>query len=458
MARSWQVGTSVLVWAFAGLAFAQTPATQPAPEAPPPVATPTTLPASTVETPTTGPAVAPPPAKAAPPPADFWHRSRMTGDWGGVRTKLEDMGFKLDLYYNHIYGVNAKGGADTTNAQRQSGTADLFLTFDFEKMGLIPGGSLTAFSKSAFSRNINDKVAALSDPFDDADDDDSIYLGGCYYQQRLLADKLRLRFGYLDYQLIIDRNAYAAFEDVFFMTTNLDNNPLVPRPIGLGATLFVDPVPWLGLTFGASDKDARLRSPGFDTTFHDGAEFFGFGELELRPKIPSSRGPLTGHYRFGTFYDPATKEEIGSRGSYNKRRPRYQTGDVGYYLSFDQLAWREGPADEQGLGLFFRWGWRDEELNRTDEFWSGGAQYQGLIPHRNDDVLGFGMYAQLGSDRYKYYTSHDFRGELGYELYYKIQLTPWLTLTPDFQYIVDAGGHHSDRDAVVVGLRMRVIF
>jgi porin len=44
------------------------------------------------------------------------------------------------------------------------------------------------------------------------------------------------------------------------------------------------------------------------------------------------------------------------------------------------------------------------------------------------------------------------------ELFYNIEVTPWLHVTPDVQILIDAGGV-DDRDvAVVYGLRMQMSF
>lgn len=389
---------------------------------------------------------------------DFWTRPRMTGDWGGLRTELEDFGLRFGIYYNHFYGILLNGGQDLNNAQRHSGTWDLHIFVDFEKMGLIPGGELFVWPKGHFSRNINPKVGALADPFDDADGDKAVYIDVLQYQQTLLDKKLRFRFGYLDQQMAFDRNAYANSEDKQFFNTYLDNNnAIVPLKIGLGAVAFIDPTDWLGFAIGASDGDARVYRTGLDTTFHGGADFFGFFQTELRVKLPSRNGDLAGNYRLGVLYDPGTKEVFrddmdGVRATWS------ETGDVGYWASFDQMVYREGPEDDQGLGVFFRWGMRDGDVNRISNFWSTGFQYQGLISDRDQDVVGFGMYQANSSHRYRKEINEDFIRETGYELYYSIQVTPWLTFTPDLQYIATPGGLSTTTDAFVMGFRARVVF
>lgn len=426
---------------FAGAAIAQPPSSAPASQ-------PSDVSASM---PCSAPA-------SQPAPPDFWHWPRMTGDWGGARTKLEDAGIRLDVYYVHEYGVNVKGGRNANNAQKHSGTSDIFLTLDFEKLQFIRGGMLLMHARQQFGLNVNPFVGALSDPIDDADDDKSIYIDQLWYQHAFFGRKVQWRIGYLDFQTIVDRNAFANSEDIQFMNTMLDNNNVaaVPLPIGLGTAVFIDPTEWLGFVLGAADGAAQLYRDGFRTTFHDGMDFFGFFQTDLRLKFRSPRGDLPGTYRFGTVYDPRPKAVFEPRPAGVNLPPDMERDDVGFYLSFDQLLYRESPRDMQGLGVFFRYGFRHGEVNRIVHSWSAGFQYLGLIPTRNEDALGVGVYQLSSSDDFRRIRSPLFWGETGGELYYRIQLTPWLAITPDIQYIADPGGLRSARDALVFALRARI--
>jgi len=56
--------------------------------------------------------------------------------------------------------------------------------------------------------------------------------------------------------------------------------------------------------------------------------------------------------------------------------------------------------------------------------------------------------------------------EMVLELTYQASLTPWLTLQPDFQYVLHPGGNAPDpanpsvalKNAVVIGLRRTILF
>jgi len=85
-------------------------------------------------------------------------------------------------------------------------------------------------------------------------------------------------------------------------------------------------------------------------------------------------------------------------------------------------------------------------------------EYLGLLPERDKDVFGFGFYQGEGSEEQRREVNVDFEREFAYEMYYSILVTPWLALTPDFQYVVDPGGDTDADDAIVVGLRARFVF
>src|SRR3954467_10360410 len=47
---------------------------------------------------------------------DVWHRTQLSGDWGGVRTDLARRGWFVDLYSTGAYQDVARGGLKTGSA------------------------------------------------------------------------------------------------------------------------------------------------------------------------------------------------------------------------------------------------------------------------------------------------------------------------------------------------------
>jgi porin len=382
---------------------------------------------------------------------------RLLGDPGGARSRLGSLGVSFQLFANQTLGWKPEGGVDPDGTFGHSGSYDFFTYVDFGELTEWPGLAFLLHVKGQYDRSINGDVGALSDPVDDADSDEPIYVDELWLQQSFLRDRAWLRAGFLEQQTVFDRNAYANNEDRQFMTTFLDNNPLVPLPNGLGAVLFARPVAWLELAMGFGDADNELHQPGFDTAFDDVESLTGYFEVAFQIGVPAAPRSLPGSYRMGVFVDGAEKTVFG-RTDPATGLPESERGHVGAYLSFDQVAYREPGNDEQGLGLFARFGYADADVNPVSWFWSLGLQYRGLLPGRPDDVLGLGSYQAIGSSRFRDAVAPDFDRETGVELYYCFDPLPWLAVTPDLQYIVDPGASGAASNAVVVLLRLRVTF
>src|SRR4030095_16118592 len=56
---------------------------------------------------------------------DFWSRSYLTGDWGGLRSKLADRGVQFEFNVTQIYQGVASGGTNRTG--RYSGSHRMVL-------------------------------------------------------------------------------------------------------------------------------------------------------------------------------------------------------------------------------------------------------------------------------------------------------------------------------------------
>jgi len=380
----------------------------------------------------------------------------MSGDWFGFGPAMRDLGIDIQYYWNSHF-TNVMGGGRTTGDLKHSSTYDLFLLLDLEKMKLIKGGDVLLHARQQWGRGSNPWVGSTQDFNDDADGDHGIYVDQLYYRQHFWNRRIAWQIGYLDYQTIVDRNVFANSEDKQFMNTTLDNNPIIPTAsmTGLGTAVTIKPVDWYSVILGTGDAQRfPLYKPGFSTAFHDEAWFIGYMEHNLQPKIPSRNGPLQGNYRIGMVYEPTPRQVF----RYRERPARFKGDDIGLYLSFDQMLWRENGKDNQGLGGFFRYGWRDPDTYRFNNFWSLGLCYTGLIPTRDRDVLGFGFSQLDESFMYRKWRDRKAGNESVYEVYYAFEVTPWLVVTPDIQYIDNPGGNDSISHAWAGGIRVRASF
>ncbi|NNL66671.1 MAG: hypothetical protein HKP30_10540, partial [Myxococcales bacterium] len=124
----------------------------------------------------------------------------------------------------------------------------------------------------------------------------------------------------------------------------------------------------------------------------------------------------------------------------------------------EQELWRSRDGRQADLGVFARASRADPEVSPIEWFASAGLQWRGALPGRPDDALGVAAYRGWASGRLRDADPDAFRHETGLELYYRIQLLPWLAVTPDLQYIVEPGAIPEAGDAVLAQLRIRVSF
>jgi carbohydrate-selective porin OprB len=73
---------------------------------------------------------------------DLLSRSTLTGDWAGVRNDLARKGVTFDAYLTQVAQGAVSGGTDSS--WKYGGHGVLTLTVDAGKLGLWPGGFLSA--------------------------------------------------------------------------------------------------------------------------------------------------------------------------------------------------------------------------------------------------------------------------------------------------------------------------
>jgi carbohydrate-selective porin OprB len=228
-----------------------------------------------------------------------------------ARAALKRAGLELSLFYNAFTGFRLAGGERGERVE-QSGSADFFAVADLDRLGLRGAGTLLLQVKALHDRNVNPSIAALSDPIDDADGDD-FYLDQLWIEQPFFDHRLHWRIGYLDQQVLIDRNAYANNEDRQFFSTALDNaNLVVPVGVGLGTALSFEPVWWLRFVYTMSDAQGRAARAGWDTAFDGFDAHFHVVEVTILSRLPGRHGPLGGNYRLGGIFDPRPRRKFGA--------------------------------------------------------------------------------------------------------------------------------------------------
>jgi porin len=134
-----------------------------------------------------------------------------------------------------------------------------------------------------------------------------------------------------------------------------------------------------------------------------------------------------------------------------------QDGNLGFYAHFDTRLGSVGAVDFDGA---LRAGTAAGRFNAVDQYAGAAVTATHLFETRPGDSLGFGVaWAHVG-DEYRALRSFDGQpataAETTFELVYRAELTPWLTLLPNVQFVDAPGADPVVGDSWIAGLRFEM--
>jgi high affinity Mn2+ porin len=188
------------------------------------------------------------------------------------------------------------------------------------------------------------------------------------------------------------------------------------------------------------------------------------------------RAPHGAVLRFLAYENQARMGRYSAALAANPRAPNIVADDAPGRTKYGFGFNGELPlADSGETGLFARAGWSDGQnesfaFTESDGHLSAGLQLAGARWRRGEDRVGLAIVANgLSADHRAYLAAggHGFLlgdGKLNYgsetiaELYYRIQLGPYVQLTPDVEWIINPGYNRDRGPAVVSTIRFRASY
>lgn len=160
-----------------------------------------------------------------------------------------------------------------------------------------------------------------------------------------------------------------------------------------------------------------------------------------------------------------TKAAIGAWGYTARFDPLLPSaaptrGNKGAYVFAEHRLVGTRADDAAGLAGWLRFGIADTRYNPIASYLGGGLVYTGLTPGRGDDQVGISFASASFGDRYRQSQALADatinKREVVVEAVYNAIVTPWLSVQPDLQYVVNPGGDAELADALVIGLRVKI--
>ncbi len=400
----------------------------------------------------------------------------LTGEWGGLRTKLRDDGIDITAGYTSEFAANVQGGLrhDAT----ETGQFTFGAKIDTGTLFGLQGGTIQASITYRRGKDLGDDAHAGLGNLQQVQE---VYGRGQTWRLTELWYQQQLGGGF---DLKLGRLAQGA--DFSSFSCSFENLSFCGAPVGNIAGDY-----WYNWPVAQWGARLRLKHPGWyvmvgafennpNNLDNDFAISHGGATGVLVPVEAGwtpHLGPhhLPGSYRIGGWYNSSNAPDVLTG---TDRRPFAITGldplqrtgrYGGYILLQQQLTGTykddpDGPKATHGLSVFLNLTQTDRQTERTDNQIAAGLFYVGPLAQRPQDDVGLAVARTHVNSRaadaelLAAPTSERARSEYDAELYYSIAVRKWLIVRPNVQYVIDPGGYDSATALVILGIKSAITF
>ena len=371
---------------------------------------------------------------------------------------------------------NLSGGSKNTAAN--AGQLWFGAKFDMGKLAGIQGGTIGLTLVDRFGKNLNTEagIPALQLTNEVFGRGNILRLTQLYYSQKLFDDRLELKGG----RLPVGSDFFFGLCEFINLTFcggqpgNIQGGYIYNWPVSQwGGVAHFKVAPEFTISAGVYDANPNYLTTDDPTVYflpgvpHSSPASGVLVPVEL---VWAPKGPLTGTWRVGGWYDSASTIDGGLPGiittipgvggvpdqNLGDKRGRY-----GVYESIVQRLTVDGPG-AVGWYTFFNTSVADHRTAYQDYQIAGGFRHTGTFAWRPQDEVGFAV----GTTHVNSAALSPNAGgnEVPIEVWYGWQATGWMNLKFDAQYVINPGGRGYNGagvktdNAVVLGMRTEVHF
>lgn len=385
-------------------------------------------------------------------PRDWNSWTYATGDWGGVRNELSDLGFDFSANYTQDTVANPVGGFRQTVANPAWLVG--FMDVDFEKLMGADGTGFHFGVYQGMGEDLSETGVGSEFLIGEIFSGSIFGLAQLAFSQRFWGDTLEVSAGRITGGDVF--NVIAASQ--YYVSGGINGNPgqisanlptYTTAPFNQwGVSAVWRPLTYLSLAGGVYNADENQQNnneTGANFRFNPSEGVLLFAEVGLDVGQPDEMPMMDGRYLLGGYYDSSSYDLLADPSV-------SRSGNWGLYVMADQRIYRE--KEDQGLRV---WGSftlaPPQSINTLPFGFNGGLYYKGLLEGRDEDVTAGAFVLSFYSDELKGQSY-----ELVLEANHRLQLNPWLYGTADFQYIHRPSGRQTIPDAWVVGAEISVNF
>jgi porin len=400
---------------------------------------------------------------------DLASRARLTGNWGGLRDDMAKKGVTLDVDAYWMPQWITSGGRATDDAAW--GNTVVTLNVDTNKAGLWPGGHFKIQTVTSSGNHLMKESGAM------APANTSWMLPTItretgvqeFTYTQFFAPNFAIQIGKIN--SIAPTNQFHGDYRTGFQNATL-NLPLAMAMVPLsayGAGALYAPSREVTLAAMLLDPNGTIMDDDLNDAFDNGVMALFNADLKVmpfglpghqnltlawsnkdRPSLKQDPTNIARHLLLAKFPllanpGPILTEilEQHAPGLLIPAQPLNQESKTwAAVYSFEQYLWKPEADSMRGLGSFFSFGMSDGQANPIKYSYSLGLVGKGIVPGRSHDEFGVGWSRTEFSDAFVPFMRRTF--DLGLdkedalELYYNFAVTPWLSVTPSYQYISPA--------------------
>jgi hypothetical protein len=405
--------------------------------------------------------------------SDFWHRTQLSGDWGGVRTDLARHGLFFDLYSTSAYQDVASGGLKAGSSFIQN--TQLSINIDTARAGLWSGGLFHVTLESRYGSSSPQEsfgVGATVPQYTGLAYPGPLFVHDVfptkYFLLQSLMPKFSVLLGKIDVLTMCDQTLFGNSYKYDFANLNFHKNPMALNfynTTSLSAVGIWTPSPKLVVFGGVFDPNSQannLATKAFNRANLYGAAIFSYkiGDLPgqswaqfnwtSKPKIDLETpfrqlSSGTSSQALGILLGGPSVQGVST----NYKSDSWLTiGNFSQYLLVKdhpkEIAHKLGSGQTlRGIGVFGRVGYAPQQTNTITRDASMALFAHGVVDFRKNDSLGAGFYyngissplkldiAQLRGSK------NAVQNEKGSEIFYDFAITPAIRFIPSYQHIWD---------------------
>ena len=389
----------------------------------------------------------------------------LTGDWGGYRSWLRDLGIDFQLGYTSETASNVQGG--TKEGTRYTDQWAFGSTLDLQKLLGLNDAKFQVTITDRNGRNLSsdEHLGTLQQVQEVYGRGQTVRLTQLWYEQT---------FGQGDFALKIGRATVGEDFDSFncyFMNLSFCGS----QPGNLAGSYWYNwPVSqWTG-RLRYHDGNRYIQAAVYEINPHNLDNNFSFGkfdgatgvllpfEIGLNPD-PTATGGIS-FYKLGGWYSNAPGNDVFLDVNYQPLAlthgaPLQRPDRYGIWFSGQQQIF--GTAVDgnfvSGLAVFLNVTFTDHRSSTIDDQIAGGLWWKGFIAALPDDVLGVGFartHVNANVARGERLSDTIIQhSEYAGEIYYSLHPFDWLEMRPNFQWIHHPGGDGNAADIGVMGMK-----